>query len=211
MAGGGKADDSLLLLGEIGAAVGLRGELRLRSYTEDPAAIAGYGPLATDRPGQSLTIQNLRPGPKMLVAKFKGVNDRSAAEALTGTRLYIDRERLPESGADEWYYADLIGLAAIDGTGAPLGTVVAVHNFGAGDLIELAPESGATMLIPFTEKAVPDVNVADGRLTVTLPEELATEDGRTEEREASDEALPPPSPLPASERGPGDGEPGDER
>jgi len=180
MAGGGTADDDRLLLGEIGAAVGLKGELRLRSYTGEPAAIADYGPLQSDRPGRSFTIVSLREGPKGLVAKFEGVSGREAAEPLTGTKLYIDRDKLPASEPDEWYYADLIGLEGIDSEGAPLGIVTAVHNFGASDIIELAPATGPTLLIPFTEETVPEVDIERGRLTVIPPEEWSAEPGDTE-------------------------------
>ncbi|XSG81903.1 MAG: ribosome maturation factor RimM [Methyloligella sp. ZOD6] len=203
MADGGTADDDRLLLGEIGAAVGLKGELRLRSYTEDPAAIADYGPLQTDSPGRSLRIETLRAGPKALVAKFKGVNDRTAAEALTGTKLYIDRTDLPESEPEEWYYADLVGLAAYDGEGKSFGLVIAVHNFGASDILELAPESGPTVLIPFTEEAVPEVDIENGRLTVIPPEEWSAEAEEGETSEGAGEAGSPAEPsssLPAGER-----------
>ncbi len=180
MAGGGTADDDRLLLGEIGAAVGLKGELRLRSYTGEPAAIAEYGPLQSDPPGRSFTIVNLRESPKGLVAKFEGVSSREAAEALTGTKLYVDRDKLPASEPDEWYYADLIGLEGIDSEGAPLGIVTAVHNFGASDIIELAPATGPTLLIPFTEETVPEVDIESGRLTVIPPEEWSAEPGDAE-------------------------------
>ncbi len=181
---GGTADDSRLLLGEIGAAVGLKGELRLRSFTGNPAAIADYGPLQSDREGRSFTIVSVREHPKGLVAKFKGVSDRNAAEALTGTKLFIDRDKLPASEPDEWYYADLIGLAAVDAEGAPLGTVAAVHNFGASDIIELAPQTGPTVLIPFTEEAVPEVDIENGRLTVIPPEEWSAEPDAAEPDDA---------------------------
>ncbi|MFD0985950.1 ribosome maturation factor RimM [Methyloligella solikamskensis] len=182
MAAGEKADDRLLL-GEIGAAHGLKGELRLRSYTENPAAIADYGKLQTEAGDRTFKIAHLREGPKGLIAKFKGVNGRNEAEALTGTKLYVDRDRLPESEPDEWYYADLVGLTAIDGEGAELGVVTAVHNFGASDIIELQPESGQTILVPFTEEAVPNVDIEAGRLTIHLPEGLIDEPGEDEPAE----------------------------
>ncbi|ODA66198.1 Ribosome maturation factor RimM [Methyloligella halotolerans] len=187
MAAGEKAD-ARLLLGEIGAAHGLKGELRLRSFTESPAAIADYGALETLDGGRSFKIAQLREGPKGLVVKFKGVNDRNAAEALTGTKLYVDRDKLPESEPDEWYYADLIGLVAVDGEGAALGLVTAVHNFGASDIIELAPESGPTLLVPFTEEAVPEVDMEAGRLTVHIPEGLVDEPSEEAAEKASEEA-----------------------
>jgi 16S rRNA processing protein RimM len=161
-----------VLLGEIGAAQGLKGEVRLRSYTQDPEAIAGYGVLA-DEQGRAIEIERVRVTPKALIARIKGVTTREGAEALTHTKLYIDRERLPERGEDEWYHLDLIGLAAIGKDGVEIGKVVAVLNFGAGDLIEIAPASGgATQLVPFTRDTVPEVDVEGGRITLDPPEGL---------------------------------------
>jgi 16S rRNA processing protein RimM len=115
----------------------------------------------------------MRATPKGIVARLRGVTTREAAEALTGTRLYVPRARLPERGQDEWYHADLIGLAARSKDGTPLGTVVAVVNFGAGDLIEIAPaESGANLLVPFTETNVPEIDLAARRLVLVPPEEV---------------------------------------
>jgi 16S rRNA processing protein RimM len=161
-----------VLLGEIGAAQGLKGEVRLRSYTEEPAAIARYGTLE-DEHGRPIEIESLRVTPKALIARIRGVSDREGAEALARTKLYIARARLPERGAEEWYHADLIGLAALGRDGAEIGTVVAVQNFGAGDLIEIAPKrGGATVLVPFTREAVPEIDVEGGRLTIDPPEGL---------------------------------------
>jgi len=161
-----------LLLGEIGAAQGLKGEVRIRSYTQDPAAIARYGALE-DGQGRSIEIESVRVAPKSLIARIKGVTTREAAEALCHTKLYIERARLPEHEEEEWYHIDLIGLAANDTRGEPIGTVVAVHNFGAGDLIEVKPLSGgATVLVPFTRETVPEVDVESGRLTLVPPEGL---------------------------------------
>jgi 16S rRNA processing protein RimM len=163
-----------LLLGEIGAAHGLRGELRLRSFTQNPADIGRYGPLQDEAGKRQFEIEALRDGPKALIAKFKGVDDRNAAEALAGVKLYAARASLPSAEADEFYYADLIGLEAIGPEGDPLGTVVALHNFCAGDIVELAPaDGGPTLLIPFTAATVPEVNIADGYLVLVPPEELA--------------------------------------
>jgi 16S rRNA processing protein RimM len=166
------ANDDRLLLGEIGAAQGLKGEVRLHSYTQEPGAIAGYGPLE-DGGGRAVEIESLRATPKGLVARIKGVTTREGAEALTRTKLYIPRALLPERGEEEWYHADLIGLAAFAPDGTELGKVAGVHNFGASDLIEIAPADGPTVLVPFTREAVPEVDVEGGRLTVVLPEELS--------------------------------------
>jgi 16S rRNA processing protein RimM len=161
-----------VLLGEIGAAQGLKGEVRLRSYTQDPAAIAGYGALE-DEQGRAIEIDSVRVTPKALIARVKGVTTREAAEALTHTKLYIDRARLPERDEDEWYHLDLIGLKAIGQDGVEIGAVVGVHNFGAGDLIEIAPAGGgSTVLVPFTNDTVPEVDVEAGRIMLDPPEGL---------------------------------------
>lgn len=166
------ADNDRVLLGEIGAAQGLKGEVRLRSYTQDPAAIARYGAL-DDEHGGKIEIESLRVTPKALIARIKGVTTRNAAEALNGTRLYVARSRLPKRDEEEWFHSDLIGLSAVDDQGEPVGTVVAVQNFGAGDLIEVKPaKGGPTVLVPFTREAVPEVDVEGGRLTLVPPEGL---------------------------------------
>jgi 16S rRNA processing protein RimM len=165
-------DNERLLLGEIGAPQGLKGEVRVRSYTQDPAAIAGYGALEDGR-GGLIEIESVRVTPKVLIARIKGVATREAAEALVHTKLYIERARLPEREEDEWYHIDLIGLAAIGKDGEPIGNVVGVHNFGAGDLIEIKPVGGGpTALLPFTRDTVPEVDVEGGRLTLVPPEGL---------------------------------------
>jgi 16S rRNA processing protein RimM len=164
-----------ICLGQIGAPHGVRGEVRLRSFTAEPAAIAAYGPLESDD-GRIFTIETLRPAKDFFVVKLLGVADRDAAERLTNTKLYVPRERLPEPQApDEYYHADLIGLRVVDRAGRPCGTVVAIHNFGAGDLIEIQPETGdKTEMLPFDAATVPDVNISAGRIVV-CPSPLAGE------------------------------------
>ena len=158
-------------LGQIGAAHGVRGEVWLRSFTSDPAAIADYGPLETED-GRVLEIETLRPAKDHFVVRLAGIRDRDAASALTNAKLYVPRERLPQTeSADEFYHADLIGLAAVDQTGRTLGTVVAIHNFGAGDLIEIKPAEGnKTQMLPFDAATVPVIDIAAGRLVVVEPE-----------------------------------------
>jgi|SRR5579863_1255315 len=170
MAGGPGICPRLVCLGQIGAAHGVRGEVRLRSFTADPAAIANYGPLESED-GRVFEIRTLRPAKDYFVATFSGIADRSAAERLANTKLYVPRERLPEpEEPDEYYHADLIGLAVVDRAGRQLGTVVAVHNFGAGDLIEVQPaEDAPTQLFPFDAVTVLDVDLAAGRLVVEPP------------------------------------------
>jgi 16S rRNA processing protein RimM len=158
-------------LGQIGAAHGVRGEVRLRSFTSDPAAIAGYGPLETED-GRVLEIEMLRPAKDHFVARLSGIRDRDAASALTNTKLYVPRERLPQTqGPDEFYHADLIGLAVVDRSGKSLGTVVAIYNFGAGDLIEVRPQTGgSTELVPFDTMHVPQVDIAAGKIVIQPPD-----------------------------------------
>lgn len=165
--------DERVLLGEIGAAQGLKGEVRIRSFTEDEAAIADYRPLE-DEHGREVTIEALRVTPKALIARVKGVTTREGAEALTGTKLYVPRSRLPErEEEEEWYHSELIGLAVLDRDGGTIGRVVAIQNFGAGDLLELTPASGGpTVLVPFTRDTVPEIDVEGGRLTLVPPEGL---------------------------------------
>jgi 16S rRNA processing protein RimM len=165
--------DARICLGQIGAPHGVRGEVRLRSFTANPDAIAGYGPLETDD-GHVVKIESLRRATDHFVARLAGVSDRAAAERLTNVKLYVPRERLPSPDhADEFYYADLIGLAAVNRAGGNLGTVIAVHNFGAGDLIEIKPANGgATTMLRFDEATVPVVDLAAGRLVVEPPTEF---------------------------------------
>jgi len=167
MAGGAR-----ICLGQIGAPHGVRGEVRLRSFTGEPEAIARYGPLETED-GRVLEIRSLRLAKDHFVATLAGVHDRSAAEQLTNVRLYVPRERLPAPEAGEFYHADLIGLVVVDRGGEKLGTVIAIHNFGAGDLIEVrADGSGKTDMIPFDENNVPAVELAAGRIVVDPPHKL---------------------------------------
>jgi 16S rRNA processing protein RimM len=163
-------------LGQIGAPHGVRGEVRLRSFTADPEAITGYGPLQTED-GRTLEIKSLRPAKDHFVATLSGVADRDAAEQLTNVKLYVPRDRLPPpTEPDEYYHADLVGLAAVDRAGAPVGTVVAVHNFGAGDLIELKrPGRAKTDLLPFDTATVPEIDIAGGKLVIDPPVERAKE------------------------------------
>ena len=167
MAGGGR-----VCLGQFGAAHGVQGEVRLHSFTADPAAITSYGPLEGED-GRVFEIEAMRPAKDHFVAKISGVADRNAAELLKNLKLYVPRARLPEPDEpDEFYHADLIGLAVVDRAGEKLGTVVAIHNFGAGDLIEMHPEGGGkTELLPFDEAHVPAVDIAAGKIVVVLPVE----------------------------------------
>jgi 16S rRNA processing protein RimM len=166
-------DCKRVCVARIGAAHGTRGEVRLWSFTADPLTVGDYGPLES-ADGERFEIETLRPGKGFLVARMKGIGDRSAVERLSNVELYVPRERLPEpDAADEFYHADLIGLTVVDTEGAVLGRVEAVQNFGAGDLIEVVPIAGGdTVLLPFTETVVPVVDIAGGRLVIRAPEGL---------------------------------------
>jgi 16S rRNA processing protein RimM len=157
----------------IGAAHGVRGEVKLWSFTEDPLAVADYGPLETADGARRFDIESLRPAKDFLVARLKGVDNRNAAEMLRNMDLFVPRGRLPDiQEEDTYYHSDLVGLAAIAPDGAEIGKVVAVHNFGAGDIVEIAPAAGGrTLMLPFTEAAVPEVDLAKRRLVVVLPAE----------------------------------------
>ena len=165
------APDKKILMGKIGAAHGIKGEVRITAYTGDPEAIAGYGPLETDRPGLIVTIETARLNKTVLVARLEGIRDRNAAEVLNGVSLYVDRDRLPEpEDEDDFYHADLIGLDARLDSGVTIGEVSALLNYGAGDLIEVRdPRSGDTFLDPFTKAVVPTIRVADGFLVIAPP------------------------------------------
>lgn len=168
-----------VVVGRIGAAHGIRGEVRVKSFTAVPLDLAAYGPLEAAG-GRRFTIEAARPAgasPDMLVVRFAGIGDRNQAEALNGTDLTVPRERLPEPDDDEFYHADLIGLDAVTPAGVPLGTVVAVPNYGAGDLLEIAPPKGPTLLVPFTRAAVPEIDLAAGRVVVDPPPEAGDDAG----------------------------------
>ncbi len=161
-----------LLMGRIGAAHGIKGEVRIQSFTEEPLALASYGPLSTSKPGLTIEIETARATTNVLVARLKGIKDRTAAEKLNGVELYIDRENLPPADDDDYYHADLIGLEARLGDGTVLGTVTAIPNFGASDLIEVRDtRSGDTFLYPFSKAVVPEVHIAEGYLVIEVPTE----------------------------------------
>ncbi len=150
----------------IGAAHGIRGEVRVKPFTADPLALKSYGPLFA-QDGRTFEIAALRPAGDMLVVRFKSVSDRDAAEALNGTALFVDRAALPDGGEeDEFYHADLVGLAVRDDMGVAIGKVIAVQDFGGGDLLEIEHRGKRGVLIPFTLAAVPVVDVEAGFVTV---------------------------------------------
>jgi 16S rRNA processing protein RimM len=157
----------------IGAAHGVRGEVKLWSFTEDPAAVAHYGPLETQDGTRCFEIEALRAAKDHFVARIAGVSDRDAAEKLRNIELYIPRARLPKiEETDTFYHADLVGLDAVTPDGARVGTVHALHNFGAGDIIEIAPAGGGDpLMLPFNETTVPKIDVAARQIVVVPPAE----------------------------------------
>ena len=181
-----------VLLGRFGAPHGVRGEIRLQSFTSDPLAIAAYDGL-TDKSGtRHFRLRAVRPqGKDMLVAQVEGVDDRAGAEALSRVELYVARDKLPAPEEDEFYIADLIGLRAESAEGEAMGVVVAVRNFGAGDILEIAPAQGPenlsddeaprrkhgdeTLLLPFTKATAPIIDVKAGRVVVVPPTEVEGE------------------------------------
>jgi 16S rRNA processing protein RimM len=160
----------------IGAAHGVRGAIKLWTFTEDPFAVKRYGPLSTKDGARQFEVTDAREVKGHLVATLKGVTTREEAERLNGVELYIAREKLPATEQDEYYHTDLIGLAAVTTADQPLGRVVAIHNFGAGDIMEIAPLQGATMLLPFTSAVVPMVDLKAGRVVIELPDDIEGED-----------------------------------
>ena len=172
----------------IGAAHGIKGELRVKTFTGEPLALADYGPLYA-RDGRAFQIIDIRPANTVVVVRFKGVNDRNAAEALAGTELFVDRSMLPDDGEeDEFYHADLVGLEIRDDTGAAIGKVVAVHNFGGGDILDVTLAGRKGVLIPFTQAAVPQVSIAEGfvRIDPAAAGLIEDEDGEAPGRDGFD-------------------------
>jgi 16S rRNA processing protein RimM len=167
---------ALICVARIGAAHGVRGAVKLWTFTEDPFAVKRYGPLSSKDGRRQFEIAQVREAKDHLVATFKGVATRDEAERLNGIELYVARDKLPATDEDEYYHTDLIGLAAVTTDGDALGRVLAIHNFGAGDIIEIAPLKGATMLLPFSNAVVPEVDIAGGRVVIALPQEIEGED-----------------------------------
>jgi 16S rRNA processing protein RimM len=167
----------LILLGVFGAARGVRGEVRIKSFTADPEAIGAYGALTDKAGARVFAFEALRPlKGEMLIARVKGVATREEAEALNGVELYARREQLPPPGEDEFYHDDLVGLAAVTREGLSLGRVVALNNFGAGDILEIAPEGGGeTLLLPFAKAVAVEIDFSAGRIVIAPPREVEDE------------------------------------
>jgi len=163
--------DRLILVGRVAGAFGVRGEVRITSYTDDPAALARYRDLKRADGSPALTLSGGRAHRGALVARAVEVTTREEAEALRGLELYVPREALPAPDEDEFYLADLIGLKAIAPDGAEVGRIKSVQNFGAGDLLEIEPPAGPTWWLPFTREAAPEVRIPEGVVVVVRPAE----------------------------------------
>lgn len=167
-----------ICIGVIGGAFGVNGEVRLKSFCAEPTAIADYGPVFTKDGARSFTVKLTRPVSGGLGARLSGIKTKEEADALRGVELYVDRAKLPKLPDDEFYHSDLIGLAVLDTGGVGLGRVIAVHNHGAGDILEInGPELAkagrkSSLMLPFTLAAVPTVDLGAGRVIVDLPEGL---------------------------------------
>jgi 16S rRNA processing protein RimM len=163
--------DPLILVGRVAGAFGVRGEVRITSYTAEPAALLGYKALKREDGSPALTLTSGRPAKGGVVARAAEVESREQAEALRGLKLYIPRDVLPEPEEDEFYVTDLIGLEAVTPEGEVLGKVKTVHDFGAGDLLEIQPAQGASWWLPFTKDSVPEVRIAEGKIVAVRPAE----------------------------------------
>lgn len=164
--------DRLLQIGRVAGAFGVRGEVRITTFAEDPMALARYRVLVRKDGAPALTILGARPTKGGIIARAKEVETKEQADALRGLQLYVSRDVLPPPEEDEFYYDDLIGLAVEGLDGEAIGTVKSVQNFGAGDLLEIAPAAGGpTWWLPFTKEAVPEVRLAEGKLIAVRPQE----------------------------------------
>ena len=166
-----------VLLGVVAAPHGVRGLVRIKSFTEDPMAVAAYGPLSDESGKKEYRVEVLSAARGAVLARIEGVADRNAAEAIRGLRLYVERERLPATGEREWYEADLVGLAAFGKDGRDWGKVIAFHDFGAGSVMEV---SGG-VIVPFNDESVPEIDVEGGKVVVEPPAGLLA--GGTAEKE----------------------------
>ena len=191
----GPAGTPRLCVGIITGAQGVRGAVRIKSFTAVPEDVAAYGPVADEAGQREFALRPVGRAKGVVIATIAGVADRDAAERLKGVRLYVARDKLPAPGDEEYYHADLIGLAAVLRDGTPLGRVRAVHEYGAGDSLEVVSESGVTVMVPFTRAAVPEVDLAAGRLVI---EPL---DGLLDNRPVEADAAQTDDPFPSGEGG----------
>lgn len=167
-----KNPEGKVCLAQIGAAHGVRGDVRIKLFSDDEAALTQYGPLTSADGKRSFEILSARLSKTVYVCRIKGLTDRDAAESLNGTLLYADRDLLPLLDEEEFYHSDLIGLVAKLENGSELGTISAVHDFGAGDLLDIVPPRGKGIYLPFTREAVPSIDLDAGFVTVVPPDGL---------------------------------------
>ncbi len=166
-----KKPEDRILMAQIGAAHGIRGEVRVKPFGNDPLSFSNYGKLENADGSRRFKVRQARLQKNVVVTRFEGVNDRNEAETLNGMKLYIAREQLPETeDEDEFYHADLIGLKAVDEKGEEIGTVLSLLNFGAGELMEVAPKSGNSLMFPFTKAVVPTIEFNEGYVEIHAPE-----------------------------------------
>jgi 16S rRNA processing protein RimM len=187
------ADASRICVGVITGAQGVRGAVRIKSFTALAEDVAAYGPVADGDGKRVFALRAVGKAKGVVIATIAGIADRDAAERLKGVRLYVARDKLPAAGEEEYYHADLIGLAALLRDGTLLGRVRAVHDYGAGDSLEVAREDGGTVIVPFTRAAVPEVDLAAGRLVIEPPEGLLDDGPGENESDAEETTDPRPS------------------
>jgi len=171
--------EKTICVARIGAAHGVRGAVKLWTFTEDPFAVTRYGPLSSKDGLRRFEVAQAREANGFLVATLEGITSRNEAERLNGIELYVARDKLPATDEDEYYHTDLIGLTAVTTSGEPLGRIVAIHNFGAGDILEIAQENGPTMLLPFSNAVVPEVDLKGGRVVIDPPQEIEGDEPST--------------------------------
>ena len=166
-------DSRLILVGQIGGGFGVRGEVRVTAFTADPLALTAYGPLLRADGTVALTLSATRPDKSGVVGRAKEIATKEEADALRGLKLYVPRDHFPEPDEDEFYLADLLGVEVRDTAGEVMGTVKSVQNFGADDMLEIAPATGGpTWYLPFTKEATPELHLADGWLLAVPPTEV---------------------------------------
>jgi len=163
--------DDLIQVGRVAGAFGIKGEVRITSFTAEPLALVAYKTLVREDGSPGLTLTSGRAAKGGVVVRAKEVETREQAEALRGLKLYIPRDRLPAPEEDEFYVTDLIGLLIETADGEPLGRIKAVQDFGAGDLLEIQPPEGASWYLPFTREAVPEVRIGEGKVIALRPDE----------------------------------------
>jgi 16S rRNA processing protein RimM len=173
-----------ILVGAIAGAHGVRGEVRIKSFTAEPEAIGRYGPVEDESGARRFKLRVRGEAKGMAIARLEGIADRNAAEALKGLRLYVPRARLPKLRRGEWYVADLVGLRAETAAGVALGVVKGVQNYGAGDVLEIE-RNGTSEFLPFTKRVVPEIDIDGGRLIIDPPADVdvSTEAQRHRETE----------------------------